>query len=41
MRTPIATGGNGDGEPDTLPTAALNLLRLNGFQSIQGGLQAV
>ncbi len=33
--------GNGDGVMATLRTAALNLLRLTGFQSIRAGLQTV
>ena len=33
--------GNGAGAMATLRTAALNLLRLGGFQSIRGGMQAV
>ena len=33
--------GNGAGAMATLRTAALNLLRLNGFQSIRAGIQAV
>jgi hypothetical protein len=33
--------GNGAGALATLRTAALNLLRLDGFQSIRSGLQAV
>ena len=33
--------GNGAGAMATLRTAALNLLRLAGFQSIRGGMQAV
>jgi predicted transposase YbfD/YdcC len=33
--------GNGAGAMATLRTAALNLLRLNGFQSIRAGMQAV
>jgi len=33
--------GNGAGALATLRTAALNLLRLHGFQSIRTGLQAV
>jgi hypothetical protein len=33
--------GNGAGVMATLRTAALNLLRLAGFQSIRAGLQAV
>ena len=33
--------GNGAGVMATLRTAALNLLRLTGFQSIRAGLQAV
>ena len=34
-------GGNGAGAMATLRTAALNLLRLAGFQSIRAGMQAV
>jgi predicted transposase YbfD/YdcC len=33
--------GNGAGAMGTLRTAALNLLRLSGFQSIRAGMQAV
>jgi hypothetical protein len=33
--------GNGTGAMATLRTAALNLLRLAGFQSIRAGMQAV
>jgi len=33
--------GNGAGALASLRTAALNLLRLDGFQSIRSGLQAV
>ena len=33
--------GNGAGAMATLRTAALNLLRLSGFQSIRAGMQAV
>ena len=33
--------GNGAGAMATLRTAALNLLRLTGFQSIRAGMQAV
>jgi predicted transposase YbfD/YdcC len=33
--------GNGAGVMATLRTAALNLLRLTGFRSIRGGMQAV
>ena len=33
--------GNGAGEMATLRTAALNLLRMAGFQSIRAGMQAV
>ena len=33
--------GNGAGVMATLQTAALNLLRLAGFRSIRGGIQAV
>jgi hypothetical protein len=33
--------GNGAGAMATLRTAALNLLRLSGFQSIRTGMQAV
>lgn len=33
--------GNGAGALAALRTAALNLLRLDGFQSIRSGLQAV
>ena len=33
--------GNGAGSMATLRTAALNLLRLAGFQSIRAGMQAV
>ena len=33
--------GNGAGALATLRTTALNLLRLNGFQSIRAGMQAV
>ena len=33
--------GNGAGAMATLRTAALNLLRLGGFQSIRSGMQAV
>ena len=33
--------GNGAGALATLRTAALNLLRLDGFQSIRAGLQAM
>ncbi len=33
--------GNGAGAMATLRTAALNLLRLDGFQSIRAGMQAV
>ena len=33
--------GNGTGAMATLRTAALNLLRLAGFQSIRSGMQAV
>ena len=33
--------GNGAGALASLRTAALNLLRLDGFQSIRAGLQAV
>jgi hypothetical protein len=33
--------GNGAGAIATLRTAALNLLRLAGFQSIRAGMQAV
>jgi hypothetical protein len=33
--------GNGAGAMATLRTAALNLLRLAGFQSIRAGMQAV
>jgi len=33
--------GNGAGAMASLRTAALNLLRLDGFQSIRSGLQAV
>ena len=34
-------GGNGAGALATLRTAAMNLLRLEGFQSIRAGMQAV
>ncbi len=33
--------GNGAGAMATLRTAALNLLRLSGFESIRAGMQAV
>ena len=33
--------GNGAGAMGTLRTAAMNLLRLAGFQSIRAGMQAV